>query len=176
MAEFVIGGRRVILDRDTVVERLNGVAPEPVQKHAVDVAGVLYPVVQALEVGSGVPRQLTRSARARDVLSRLGFTLVETHSGHRAPVIQGSSTEPMVQTPTRVIPSASIADAAVQLSTPRVRLGDLIADAGLLKLEGTGLYAIYGRENVWSQFGLSPVDDRPLLSERRSRTRLPIAC
>jgi len=162
VADFTIAGRPVSLDRETVLRRMSGVVPESVQKHAVDVSGVLYPVVQVLEVASGVPRRLTRSAHARDVLSRLGFKLLEIQIGSQPRRVGRASTQQPAGSSAPTLSSVSIADAAVQLSTPRVRLRDLIKNEGLLELEGTGLYAIYGQESVWHELGLSPVDERPL--------------
>lgn len=80
MGRFVVAGTTVELTAPGVAAALRGVAPEPVVKHAVDVGGQLFPVVQALEAASGVPRASTRSARARAVLTALGMWLVELDS------------------------------------------------------------------------------------------------
>jgi hypothetical protein len=73
---FVVAGRAVTVSADDVRQALRDLPPEPVQVWGVEVDGTLYPVVQALEAVSGVPRGSTRSARARDVLSALGFRLI----------------------------------------------------------------------------------------------------
>jgi hypothetical protein len=73
---FMIAGRAVTLSAEDVREALRGVLPESVHVWAVDVDGRMYPVVQALERASGVPREATRSARARSVLGSLGFRLI----------------------------------------------------------------------------------------------------
>ena len=73
---FVVAGRSITISPDDVRRALRGVSPEPVQVWAVQVDGRSYPVVQALEAATGVPRSATRSARARDVLTALGFRLI----------------------------------------------------------------------------------------------------
>jgi len=73
---FVVAGRSITISPDDVRRALRGVSPEPVQVWAVQVDGRSYPVVQALEAATGVPRSAIRSARARDVLTALGFRLI----------------------------------------------------------------------------------------------------
>ena len=73
---FVIAGRSVTLTAADLRVALRGTRPERVQVWGVEVDGVLFPVVQALEAATGIPRGETRSARARAVLSALGFRLV----------------------------------------------------------------------------------------------------
>lgn len=77
MATFTVAGRQVDMTPESVAAALRGVEPEPVQKHGVEVEGRLYPVVQALEAASGVPRADTRSATARRHLAALGMRLVQ---------------------------------------------------------------------------------------------------
>lgn len=76
MAAYSVGGTLVDLTKDKVRDALVGVVPEPVIKHGVEIGGQVYPVVQALEAASGVPRRQMRSARARAVLKDLGFRLI----------------------------------------------------------------------------------------------------
>ena len=71
-----IAGRTVTIGPDDVRQGLRGLRPEPVQVWAVEVDGKLFPVVQALEAATGVPRSSTSSARARAVLTALGFRLI----------------------------------------------------------------------------------------------------
>lgn len=73
---FLIAGRTVTISPDDVRHGLRGLQAEPVQVWAVEVDGKLFPVVQALEAATGVPRASPRSARARAVLSALGFRLI----------------------------------------------------------------------------------------------------
>ena len=77
MPDFQIADRRVTLLPADVVDRLQHVEPEDIELHAVEVDGRLFPVVQALEVATGISRRETRSVRGRHVLGALGFRLVE---------------------------------------------------------------------------------------------------
>ncbi len=81
---FMVAGRAVTIGPDDVRQALRDLPPEPVQVWAVEVDGTLYPVVQALEAASGVPRGSTRSARARDVLAALGFRLIRSEGPRQA--------------------------------------------------------------------------------------------
>ncbi len=73
---FLIAGRTLTISPDDVREGLRGLGPEPVQVWAVEVDGTLFPVVQALEAATGIPRASTRPARARAVLTALNFRLI----------------------------------------------------------------------------------------------------
>lgn len=73
---FVVAARTVTISPEDVRQVLRGLRPEPVQVWAVEVDGRLFPVVQALEAVTGVPRASTRSAGARSVLTALGFRLI----------------------------------------------------------------------------------------------------
>lgn len=70
---FTIDGEVVELDAEAVAALLREQVPEPVQTHWVDVAGIRFPVMQALEAGSGISRHRFRSHAANSVLTRLGF-------------------------------------------------------------------------------------------------------
>ncbi|HVE46426.1 MAG TPA: hypothetical protein VNA57_06730 [Acidimicrobiales bacterium] len=85
MATFTVAGRSVTLTVDDVATALRSVAPEPIQKHGVEVEGRLYPVIQALEAASGVPRAETRSKTATMVFTALGMRLVQLGPGGQAP-------------------------------------------------------------------------------------------
>jgi hypothetical protein len=71
LPNFRIAGHDVDLTADVVRRRLKGVVPEPIQVWWVEIDAVRYPVVQVLEVASGIPRGQTRSVRAREVLAKL---------------------------------------------------------------------------------------------------------
>lgn len=70
---FTLNGRQYELRRDQVVERLVEVAPEPIRKHAVMIGGTWFPVIQAFEVATGIPRSEFVSSAARRHLLALGF-------------------------------------------------------------------------------------------------------
>lgn len=160
MPDFQIGGRLVHLETTNVIDRLRGIAPEAIGFHAVMIEGRPYPVVQALEVASGVPRGLTRSVRARHVLGSLGFVLVELRGS--SPPARSGPTSPR---PTVAEPIASAVDLSTvlhRLSSDRAPLPEVIAGRSSLQLDGFGIYAIYGNERTWAALGVAPFDDRPL--------------
>jgi len=72
---FVLNGVVHHLDRDTVVDRVRGVPPEPVRTHGVRIEGVTYPVKQAFELASSVPRAEFTSHTAMRHLHALGFDI-----------------------------------------------------------------------------------------------------
>jgi len=72
--EFTIGGKRLHLTRDKVVSALRGIAPGPIQTHAVEINGRTYPVKEALSVVTGL--DLLDFNQARSVFRRLGFKVV----------------------------------------------------------------------------------------------------
>lgn len=113
MPDFTVAGRRITLTKEDVTAALRSVTPEPIQKHAVEVEGRVYPVVQALEAASGVPRADTRSKTARMVFTGLGMRLVQLGPGGQAPQpLSRASSEPNV-----VISSAAIAASPTVAST-----------------------------------------------------------
>ena len=115
MPDFTVAGRPITLTSEDVVSALRGVAPEPIQKHAVEVEDRLFPVVQALEAVSGVPRGDTRSKTARMVFTKLGMRLVQIGAGGQqaARVADGLSTAPVTaEAPSGVDPRVSGADGA----------------------------------------------------------------
>ncbi|MEU4674840.1 hypothetical protein AB0F91_44610 [Amycolatopsis sp. NPDC023774] len=70
---FVLNGDQFDLDAPTVVERVRGLDPEPIQTHWVEVTGTRFPVKQALEVVLSVGRSSFTSQTARSLFHRLGF-------------------------------------------------------------------------------------------------------
>jgi hypothetical protein len=70
---FILNGTPFELTADEVCDRLRHVEPEPVSQLGVWVDGRLYPVKQAFEVATGVPRSEFISHTARRHLASLGF-------------------------------------------------------------------------------------------------------
>lgn len=70
---FTLNGRGYELTRDEVVDRLADVWPDAVRKHAVRIGESWYPVIQAFEVATGIPRSEFMSNTARRHLAALGF-------------------------------------------------------------------------------------------------------
>ena len=73
--DFTLNGTRFRLSRGEVEQIMEGVPPERITTHAVEVNGVRYPVKQALERVTGVDRADFISTAARRHFRRLGFEL-----------------------------------------------------------------------------------------------------
>lgn len=70
---FTLNGRRYDLSREAVATELLGVAPEAIRKHAVRVNNIWFPVIQAFESATGIPRSDFISQTARRHLAALGY-------------------------------------------------------------------------------------------------------
>lgn len=70
---FTLHGQRLELAREDVENRLVDVRPDPIRKHAVKVNGTWFPVIQAFEAATGIPRSEFISHTARRHLAALGF-------------------------------------------------------------------------------------------------------
>lgn len=70
---FTLNGQRYELTRTNVENRLAGVAPDTIRKHAVRVNDVWFPAIQAFEVATGIPRSEFISHTARRHLAVLGY-------------------------------------------------------------------------------------------------------
>ncbi len=81
---FILNGHRYELVREDVEQRLADVAPDAIRKHAVRVNGIWFPVIQAFEVATGIPRSEFMSNTARRHLAALGYEVageVEPRAG-----------------------------------------------------------------------------------------------
>lgn len=71
--EYTVGGLRGRLKRTDVVRKLEGVPPGPIREHAVEVAGVVFPIKQAFACAAGIDVLDFTTNQARRVFKRLGF-------------------------------------------------------------------------------------------------------
>jgi Holliday junction resolvase-like predicted endonuclease len=95
LARFTLNGTRYEVSSDVAQSRLEGVVPEAIREHAVQVNGVWYPVKQAFEVAVGVPRAEFISHTARRHLAALGFPLMgEIESRDGTPSVPTATTFP----------------------------------------------------------------------------------
>jgi len=74
--EFIVGGKRVHLTSDKVISTLRGIAPGPIQTHAVEINGLTYPVKEALARVTGLDLLDFNTNQARSVFRRLGFKVL----------------------------------------------------------------------------------------------------
>src|SRR3954468_19502014 len=70
---FTLNGHRYELAREDVESRLVDVAPEAIRKHSVIVNGTWFPVIQAFEAPTRIPRSEFMSNTARRHLAALGY-------------------------------------------------------------------------------------------------------
>jgi Holliday junction resolvase-like predicted endonuclease len=82
---FTLNGHRYDLSREVVANRLAGIAPDAIRKHAVRVNDIWFPVIQAFEVATGVPRSKFMSNTARRHLAALGYEVAGDVEPRTAP-------------------------------------------------------------------------------------------
>jgi hypothetical protein len=75
--QFVLKGETYDIDPAVARHRIKQTVPEAIQTHWVEIDGERWPVMQAFEVATGIPRRNYISHRALDLLRRLGFTTSE---------------------------------------------------------------------------------------------------
>jgi hypothetical protein len=73
IVKFVLKGQPRTATSEFVVEKMKGVAPDPLRAIVVEVGGVTYPVKQVFSRAFGVDKADFISHQARSVLMRLGF-------------------------------------------------------------------------------------------------------
>ncbi|KRB46530.1 hypothetical protein [Terrabacter sp. Root181] len=83
--QFTLNGRHLSLSREIVEQRLSGVVPEVIRKHAVHVNDTWFPVVQAFEAATGIPRAEFMSHTARRHLAALGLDVAGQVAPRSAP-------------------------------------------------------------------------------------------
>ena len=83
--QFTLNGRHHSLSREIVEQRLSGVVPEAIRKHAVRVNDTWFPVVQAFEAATGIPRAEFISHTARRHLAALGLDVAGQFAPRSAP-------------------------------------------------------------------------------------------
>ena len=71
--KFTVGGREIDLTLEQVAHALQGVEPEPIQEHLVELNGTVYPPKQVFAIVTGWPRRTFTTMEAQRVLSRLGL-------------------------------------------------------------------------------------------------------
>ena len=99
---FTLNGQRHELSRDDVESRLADVAPDAIRKHAVRIRGIWFPVIQAFEVATGIPRAEFISHTARRHLAALGYEVAGDVERRTEPPAAGRAvTKPAVAAPAR---------------------------------------------------------------------------
>jgi hypothetical protein len=83
MVRFTVSGHRVELTADDVRHRLSGTRPERIYEYSIRVGICVYPVKQAFEVATGIPRSEFTTQTARRHLAALGFVIAPDRSRGR---------------------------------------------------------------------------------------------
>jgi hypothetical protein len=73
---FTVNGRLLELSAEDVRLKLRDVRPEPLHQYAIQIGLAIYPVKQAFEVATGVPRREFTTQVARRVFAALDFELI----------------------------------------------------------------------------------------------------
>ena len=74
--EFVLSGVRYLLSRTQVINRVREVQPGPINTHAVEIDGVLYPIKEAFSRATGLDLLDFNTNQARRQFQRLGFRVL----------------------------------------------------------------------------------------------------
>lgn len=97
---FTLNGQRYELTREDVENRLTDVAPDAIRKHAVKVSGTWFPVIQAFEAATGIPRSEFISHTARRHLAALGYEVAGDVQPHASqPTGRGAQAPPATPGP-----------------------------------------------------------------------------
>jgi hypothetical protein len=80
-SQMKVGGRDFNLTKREVETRMEGVDPELIQKHMLEVNGQMFPPKQVLGHVTGWERTSFTTMEAQRVLTRIGFVCTETRSG-----------------------------------------------------------------------------------------------
>lgn len=97
---FTLNGQRHELTREDVDSQLAGVPPDAIRKHAVKVGGTWFPVIQAFEAATGIPRSEFISHTARRHLAALGYEVAGDIQPHPAqPTVRDTQAQPAAPRP-----------------------------------------------------------------------------
>jgi hypothetical protein len=81
---FTVNGERLELSVEDIRRQLRDARPDPLQQYAIQIGSALYPVKQAFELATGIPRREFTTQTARRVLAALGFEIIDNSSQPRA--------------------------------------------------------------------------------------------
>jgi hypothetical protein len=78
--EFTLSGKRFSLTQEEILRKMQGVEPEPVRLHTVEIKDRVYPVKQVVSTVTNLSRADFTSHQAHQILRRLGLPVA-----HEAP-------------------------------------------------------------------------------------------
>lgn len=82
--DFTLDGTRYHLTRDIVIRSMRRQTPGRIHTYAVDVDGVTFPVKQVLAQSLGIPAASFISTRAQDILTKIGFDVIDVEKDRSA--------------------------------------------------------------------------------------------
>ena len=71
------------LSAETIKKNLEGVEPEAGRRFFVSIGGITYPIKQVFGRALGLPTVAFSTGYAHNVLSRLGFEIIDAQDGDR---------------------------------------------------------------------------------------------
>jgi len=74
--EFTLSGNKFNLNPKDVLNKMQGVPPEIIRTHAVNLNGKLYPVKQVVSIITNLSKADFNSHQAHQILKRLGLQVV----------------------------------------------------------------------------------------------------
>ena len=146
MIRFKVSGHKAELTADEVQHRLRGIRPEPVRQYSVQVGSRVYPVKQAFEAATGIPRSAFTTQAARRHLAALGFEVVPDRVGLLTPQGAQASAEAAGQ-------SASIDDWHTEAKVQAIVVAHLVREGWQIVSEADtarrqrGIDIVAGREH-----------------------------
>ena len=74
-------GKPYTVKRLEIEGKMRNVAPEPIRRFFVSIRGVRFPIKQVFSIATGLPAAAFQTGYAYNVLSRLGFEIIDAEQG-----------------------------------------------------------------------------------------------
>lgn len=74
--ELTLAGMKFDLNIEDILKKMQGIQPEIIRTHAVNLDGKLYPVKQVLSVATGLSKADFNSHQAHQILRGVGFEVI----------------------------------------------------------------------------------------------------
>ena len=165
---FTVNGRQLELTADDVRRELRDVRPEPVHQYSIRVGSATYPVKQAFEVVTGIPRSGFTTQAARRVLAAVGFNVIAGGSQLRAQEVPHDDVAGVASLVTAVSPGEGdwYAEARVQamlMGHLRREGWEIIRSADTARRErGVDIEATRGSETLAIEVRVFPASATPI--------------
>lgn len=136
MVRATVGGRPFDFSKQDIEHRMQGVQPEPIREHLVEILGTVYPPKQAMATVTGWDRTSFTTMEAQRVLSRVGFTCRRAGSadGRAAWVEDRTKDEDAELTAESEVQDTRLARLEAQLAVAQEAIASLAARVQKLEL------------------------------------------